>query len=114
MTRAILFVEELAFDAIGIAFHSQRPVFQMRQKDGRDLDVVMNHLAFGEAGLRLKHLVEIRDREGATLDDQFSFLAHESKNYGITTADDTDFADGRNAWSNLFSVIRVIRVICGL
>ncbi len=52
----------------------------MWQKGRRDLDVVMNHLALGEAGLRPKHLVEIRDREGATLDDQFSFLAHEYDN----------------------------------
>ena len=76
MRGAVLLVEKLSFDAIRVALHRQRPVFQMRQKHGRDLDVVVDQLALGEAVLRIKDLVEIGNREGSAFDDQFSFLAH--------------------------------------
>ena len=61
--------EELSFDAIRVALHRQRPVFQMRQKHRRDLDVVIDQLALGEAVLRIKDLVEIGNREGSAFDD---------------------------------------------
>ena len=76
MTRAIFLVEKFAFDAIRVALHREGPILQMRQKDGRDLDVVVDQFALGKAVLRIKDLVEIGDRERPVFDDQFSFLAH--------------------------------------
>ena len=72
MGRAVFFVEEFAFHAIRITLHRQRAIFQMRQKDRRDLDVVVDQCALGEAVFRIKDLVEIRDREGSAFDDQFA------------------------------------------
>ncbi len=63
MSRTIFFVKKFRFDAIRIALHGQRPILQMRQQHGRDPDVIIDHLALGEADLRIKDLVEIRNRK---------------------------------------------------
>ena len=57
---ALLLVEELALDAVGVALHGQRPAVQVRDQDRRHARVVVDHLALGEAGLRIEDLVEVR------------------------------------------------------
>ena len=69
MRRAILLVKELAFHAVGVTLHGKRPVFEMRQEDWRDADVVIDYLAFGESDLRIKHLVQVRNLNLAVFDD---------------------------------------------
>ena len=48
----------------------------MRQKDWRDPDVVIDHLAFGEPDFRVKNLVQVRNRELFPFNHEFSFLWH--------------------------------------
>ena len=48
----------------------------MRQKHRRDPDVVIDHLAFGEADFRIKNLVQVRNRELFSFNDEFSFFWH--------------------------------------
>ncbi len=69
MRRTILFVKKFAFHAVGIALHGERPIFEMRQEDWRDADVVIDYLAFGESDLRIKHLVQVRHLNLAVFDD---------------------------------------------
>ena len=76
MRRAILFVEERLIHAVRVALHGERTIFQMREQDRRDPDVVIDELSLGEPGLRVQHLVQIRDRQFAALDDQLGFIAH--------------------------------------
>ena len=33
---------------------------QMRQQDGRDANVIVDHLSLGESGFGIEHLVEVR------------------------------------------------------
>ena len=42
----------------GITLHRQRSIFEMRQENWRDPDVVIDHLAFGEPDFRVKNLVK--------------------------------------------------------
>jgi hypothetical protein len=69
MRGAILLVKKLAVDAVGVAFHRERPIFEMRQEDRRDADVVIDYVAFGESDLRIKHLVQVRYLNLAVFDD---------------------------------------------
>ena len=46
----------------------------MRQQDRRDPDVIIDHLALGETDLRVKNLVQVRNRELFSFNDQFSFF----------------------------------------
>jgi hypothetical protein len=41
-------VEDLLLDTIGIAFHGEGSVLEMRQHDRSDFDVVVDELALGE------------------------------------------------------------------
>ena len=62
---AALLEEVLALDAVGPARHGQRPAGEVGEDRGRDPRVVVDHLALGEAGLRVEDLVEIGDRQRA-------------------------------------------------
>src|SRR5438477_5737970 len=86
MRGTIFFVEERLIHAVGIALHGERPVFQMREEKRRDADVVIDHLAFGESGFRVKDFVQIRNRQLLAFHDQLSFIAHESNRSHMTYA----------------------------
>ena len=51
----------------------------MRQEHGRDADVVIDYLAFGETGLRVQDLVQVRDRELFSFDGELGFVGHGSQ-----------------------------------
>ncbi len=73
--RRVLLEEERAVDAVGIALDRQRPPGQVRKQHRRHAGVVVDDLAFGEAGLRIEHLVEIRQAKVPAVDlhdDPFS------------------------------------------
>src|SRR5437868_9647238 len=79
MRRTIFFVKEFRIHSVGITLHRQRSIAKMRQKDWRDPDVVIDHLAFGEPDFRVKNLVQVRKPELFSFDDEFSFLWHYSE-----------------------------------
>src|SRR4029078_577352 len=87
MRRAILLIEKLTFHAIWITFHRERAVLHVRPKHRRDADVVVNYLRFGETGLRVKHLVQVRYLKLPIVDDEFRFLGHRSKPRTTSTKD---------------------------
>ena len=76
MDRAIFFVEKLRLHSVRVTLHRERAIFQMRKKHRRDADVVIDYLAFGEAGLRIQDLVQIRNRELFSFNDEFGFIGH--------------------------------------
>jgi len=53
MRRAALFVKKTAFNTIRIAFDRERPVFEVRQENRRNPDVIINYIRFGESGFRI-------------------------------------------------------------
>src|SRR5436309_10833216 len=79
MRRAIFFVKEFCIHPVRIPFHCQRPIAKVRQKNRRDPDIVIDHLAFGEPDFRVENLVQVRNRELFTFNDEFSFFWHYSK-----------------------------------
>src|SRR6266704_267807 len=72
---APFFVEKTTLNAIGIPLKRERAVFQMRQQDRRDANVIIDDLSFGEAGLWIKNFVEPGNGDSFTvdLDRRFSF-----------------------------------------
>src|SRR5947207_9335902 len=86
MRRAIFFVEERLIDTVRVPFHGERPVLQMRQQHRRNANVVVDYLTFRESGFRIEDLVEVRDRELFSLDDQLRLIAHLFSRYRTTTA----------------------------
>src|SRR5882724_8341446 len=68
--RAAFFVEETSIHAFRITLQRQRTILQMRQQDGRDADVIINDLRFGEGDLGIKDLVEIGNGNLAAADVQ--------------------------------------------
>ena len=58
---ASFLIEELSFNSVRIAFECQRPVFEMRQENGRDADVIVDNLTFGETGGGVEDFVQTRD-----------------------------------------------------
>src|SRR6266516_829726 len=79
MRRAIFFVKEFCIHSVRIPFHGQRPIAKVRQKNRRDPDVVIDYLALGEANFRVENLVQVRNRELFSFNDEFSFFWHYSK-----------------------------------
>jgi hypothetical protein len=71
-----LLVEELAFDAVRVALHRQRPALEVRQHERRHARVVVDHLALGEARLGIEDLVEVGELELLALDLDFDRFAH--------------------------------------
>src|SRR6266478_4044794 len=65
---AAFLVEKTTFHAIGVTLKRQWPVFQMRQENGRDADIIIDHLPFRETGLRIENLVPIRNGDRFTVD----------------------------------------------
>ena len=63
MDRTIFFVEKLCLHSVWVTLHRERAIFQMRKKHRRDANVVIDDLTFGEAGLRIQNLVQVRNRE---------------------------------------------------
>src|SRR5436305_14473661 len=76
MRWTIFFVKEFRIHPVGITLHCQRSIAKMRQKDWRDPNVVIDHLAFGEPDFRVKNLVQVGNRELFSFNDEFSFLWH--------------------------------------
>src|SRR5205085_1321694 len=76
MRWTILFVEEFLIYSIWITLHRERSVAQMRQKHGRNSDVIVDHLPLGEVDLRIKNFVQVRDRECFSFDDELCFFRH--------------------------------------
>jgi hypothetical protein len=76
MRRTIFFVKEFCIHSVRITLHRQGPIAKMRQKDWRDPDVVIDDLAFGEADFRVKNLVQVRNREPFSFNNEFSFFRH--------------------------------------
>ena len=66
--RALLLVEVLALDAVRVALERQRAAAQVRQQHGGDARVVVDHLALGEADVRVQDLVEVGQRQPPALD----------------------------------------------
>ena len=62
-------------DAVGIALQRQRPVSQVGKDRLRDPRVVVDHLAFGEAGRGPQHLVEVGELEPVPVDVYFAAFA---------------------------------------
>ena len=52
----------------GIALQRERPVAQVREQHRRDARVVVDHLALGEPGLGVEHLVEVGELEPLPVD----------------------------------------------
>ena len=44
-----------------ISFHDHRPVTNVRQQHGRDVDVVLNECALGDLQLRPEQLAQVRE-----------------------------------------------------
>src|SRR5438477_11856862 len=76
MRRTIFFVKKFRVYSVGITLHRQGPIAKMRQKDWRDPDVVINHLALGEPNFRVENFVQVRNRELFSFNDEFSFFWH--------------------------------------
>src|SRR2546429_7451374 len=76
MRWAIFFVKEFCIHSVGITLHRQGAIAKMRQKNGRDPDVVIDYLAFGEPDFRVKNFVQVRNRELFPFNDEFSFFRH--------------------------------------
>src|SRR5205823_11249362 len=79
MRRAIFFVKEFRIHPVRIPFHCQRPIAKVRQKNRRQPGIVIDHLAFSEPDFRVENLVQVRNRELFTFNDEFSFFWHYSK-----------------------------------
>ncbi len=54
--------------SVGPAFAGHRAVGDVREQQGSDPRVVVDHLALGGAGLGVEHLVEVRQTQAATAD----------------------------------------------
>ena len=61
----VLLVEELRVDAVRIALERERTPLEVREHEGRDPRVVVDHVALGERGLGIQDLVEVGEREPA-------------------------------------------------
>jgi hypothetical protein len=46
----MFFIEKLTVDAIGVALERDRPALEMREDERRDASVIVDDLAFREAG----------------------------------------------------------------
>ena len=64
--RRSLHEEELTCCAIGISLHHHSSVLQVRQKDGRNVNIVLEEIAFCDAKLRPKQFVEVRQLHNPT------------------------------------------------
>jgi hypothetical protein len=53
----------------------------MWQEDWRDANIVIDYLPFGESGLRIKKLVQIRYVNLAIFDAEFGFVGHGRKRF---------------------------------
>ena len=69
--RAALFVKERLADAVGIAFEGQGPIFEVWEEHRPNADVVINHLPFGEAGLRIENFIDVGERDFSSAEDYF-------------------------------------------
>src|SRR5438874_3913328 len=76
MRWTIFFIKEFLINAIRITLHRQGSIAKMWQKDGRDPDVVVDHLAFAEPDFRVENLVQVRNREIFSFNDEFRFVWH--------------------------------------
>ena len=76
MRRTVLFIKKFAFHSIGIALHSERPIFQVRQKHRGHANVVIDYLPFGETDFRIKHFVQVGDLNLALFYNQLRLIRH--------------------------------------
>src|SRR5580704_5168287 len=53
----------------------------MRQKHGRDPNVVIDDLTFGESNFWIKHLVQVRYRKFFPFNDELGFFRHAKKTF---------------------------------
>ena len=67
-----LLVEEVAFDAVRVAHHVERPLAQVRQRTVGDVEVVRDEVALRQADLREVELVRIRERDVVAADSHWS------------------------------------------
>src|SRR6185312_16451985 len=63
--RRILLEEELAVAPVGVALHGERPIPEVRDERRRDVAVVGEEVALGEAAFGKEDLVEIGEFQGA-------------------------------------------------
>src|SRR4030081_504563 len=61
MHGSVFFEEIFLLHASGITLHSQWPSGEMRHQYGRDADVIIDHLSFGESAGGIEDLVKIRE-----------------------------------------------------
>ena len=73
--RRALHEERLAGGAVGIALHHHRPIDQVRQQHRRDVGVVLQQVALGEAELGPERLVEVGQLDFAVAEDDGRILA---------------------------------------
>ena len=66
--RLLLLVEVARVHAVGIALERERAAAQVGEQHRRHARVVVDHLALGEAGLRVEDLLEVRQAQLAPLD----------------------------------------------
>src|SRR5438477_7250551 len=66
--RRILFIEKLSAYSVREALESNRPSVYVGQKVFGNSNVIVNDLALGEFGARIKYFVQVGDRDFATFD----------------------------------------------
>ena len=78
MLRAVLLVEELGVDAVGVSLQGQRVVARVREDRRRDARVVIDDLCLREPDLGIQDLLEVGELENAIfdLDLDRGFLSH--------------------------------------
>src|SRR5208282_1457527 len=67
MHGRVLFEEIFMIHTFGVALHGERPTSEMWHKDGRNADVEIHDLPFGETGGGVENLVKICELELAAL-----------------------------------------------
>ena len=66
--RRVLLEEELLLDAVGIPLERERPVEEVRQDQVRDGVVVVEHVALGDAVVRVIQLVQVGELQRVAAD----------------------------------------------
>src|SRR5215470_16679434 len=95
--RCILFEKVFLIDPAGIALHRERAARQMRDENGCNTHVVVDHLAFGESRSRIENLVEIGEAQAAAFDVDYGGCGHKavvrSSQVGVRISLSTAVAD---------------------
>jgi hypothetical protein len=84
---AALLEEPLAVHAVGQPHHREWSVLEMGEERRGHSGVVIDHLAFGEAGRGVQHLLEVGQPELASIDLDMGFGTRASRTFGPSAHD---------------------------